>query len=115
MGEADKAVKKYWTDRQEIIMKEYADVLRKCGDDLERLDKETSYFPLVEITESGTPGRWGEEAFSRGWSISPRKWENENIEKIKAKLDEYTQLVTKYSARISELQEIIAKQNENRR
>lgn len=115
MGKADDAIHKHLAEKEEIIMREYVDVLRKCGEDLERLDKETSYFPVVEITESGTPGRWGQEAFNRGWSIFPRKWEDENIEKIKAKLEEYTQLVTKYSTRITELQEIIAKQNENRR
>jgi hypothetical protein len=115
MAELKDEIGKYWFNREEIIMREYADILRKCIEDLERLDKETSYFPIVEIRESGIPGRWGEEGYTREWSITPRKWEDENVEKIKAKLQEYQQLVKKYSTRIVERQGIISRQNEDRR
>jgi hypothetical protein len=114
MGELEDKIKKHWTNREEIISREYADVLQRCKEDLDRLDKETSYYPIVEIRESGTPGRFGEEGFNREWSITPRKWENESIEKLKAALQESRQQAAKYSTRVIQLQEIIARQNEDR-
>jgi len=82
----------------------YAEALRVCVSRLEELDRETSYYPNVEIYETGTPGRWGEEGFFRGWNMSPRQWpDSATEEETKVLRGEIQDLKRKLVAKETEL------------
>lgn len=111
----EEIVPDYWAEKEKEIAHEYVDVLREYTEKLNKLDKETNYYPFIELSEDGIPGRFGPDMFSRGWHLMPRKWSELPQSRLEAKLKEYSELIRKYSNRIVQLQEIIAKQNENRR
>jgi len=100
----------YWRKKEKEVCDEYSKVLNEVTDKLDQLDKETNYYPIIELTEDGTVGRFGSECFSRGWSITPRRWNELSKEKLEAKVKEYSELVEKYSNQIVQLQQLLARQ-----